>query len=603
MRTRSSRLFVVLLHVAGVSRNLHTKNGGTESTTINPLSVILEVLRLDEEDGLELLIRKAIDETDEDENQILSEPFWIQDQADGLCLSPFGFSDCGDASLWYIRSKSKKRQRIWSRSKHSEGGSYGLEYFNTESTKRECLLTSRRRILRENAPVPFGSCDTNSDRVFGWKIDGRGILHSYKGKKTKNSVTAQCLWRYNSTGSTLAFCSPDFDKGPINGRRLAKLSLVRHESAAAAAKRAEQREFPKSKASAKQAKSSFELQKLQDEKRTEKEEQMHPYLKDRAHSHASEPLQHRELKLTQRRSVGVVFTNEVSGNRVLKDEKKLLVRPKLKESKHTRFSASQKENTNKITTRPVSSLSSNSLAHANKKPEMNDAAQKLRRIETHPYIAAAKDETWTDPQTGLKFPTDLCKYLGHDLKSAGRHTLTGVGYYTKTMMNIKIYGVALYVSKRDILADPPFEQYASMTKSELRSETTFYEHLGQMPSDVDHTTGFFDRTIFLKLNMQLSVETMQSSLRATWKLLTEERKTLLIDSSMKPRPAEEQMLKLIQSSENPGRCSCGQVAPPEYKADRTCCARGTELVFTWRKNGDLEVRIILPIIVEGQRPT
>lgn len=78
MRTRSSRLFVVLLHIAGVSRNLPAKNEGTESTAINPLSVILEVLRLDEEDGLELLIRKAIDETDEDENQILSEPFWIQ---------------------------------------------------------------------------------------------------------------------------------------------------------------------------------------------------------------------------------------------------------------------------------------------------------------------------------------------------------------------------------------------------------------------------------------------------------------------------------------------------------------------------------------------
>lgn len=292
--------------------------------------------------------------------------------------------------------------------------------------------------MRENAPVPFGSCDTNSDRVFGWKIDGRGILHSYKGKKTKNSVTAQCLWRYNSTGSTLAFCSPDFDKGPINGRRLAKLSLVRHESAAAAAKRAERRELSKPKASSKKAKSSVELQEIQDEKRTEKEEQMHPYLKDRAHSHASEPLPHRELKLTKRRSVGVVSTNEVSGNSFLKDEKKLLVRPKLKESKHTRFSASQKENTNKLTTRPVSSLSSNSLAHANKKPEMNDATQKLSRIETHPYIAAAKDETWTDPQTGLKFPTDLCKYLGHDLKSAGRHTLTGVGYYTKTMMNIKV---------------------------------------------------------------------------------------------------------------------------------------------------------------------
>eukprot|EP00545_Synedropsis_sp_CCMP1620_P009614 CAMPEP_0119027512 /NCGR_PEP_ID=MMETSP1176-20130426/37210_1 /TAXON_ID=265551 /ORGANISM="Synedropsis recta cf, Strain CCMP1620" /LENGTH=380 /DNA_ID=CAMNT_0006983441 /DNA_START=35 /DNA_END=1173 /DNA_ORIENTATION=+ len=60
---------------------------------------------------------------------------------------------------------------------------------------------------------------------------------------------------------------------------------------------------------------------------------------------------------------------------------------------------------------------------------------------------------------------------------------------------------------------------------------------------------------------------------------------------MHPRPAEERMLQLIASPENTGRCSCGQVAPPEYKADKTCCARGTELVFTWRKNGNLEIRL------------
>ena len=153
----------------------------------------------------------------------------------------------------------------------------------------------------------------------------------------------------------------------------------------------------------------------------------------------------------------------------------------------------------------------------------------------------------------------------------------------------QVYGVALYVSKRDVLADPTFEQYAALTSEELRQKPDFYEHLRQMPSPNDPSAGLVDRTLFLKLNMQLSVETMVSSLQTSWKLLTDERKDLLINSSMKSREADEGMLKTIQRPDNPGRCSCGQVAPPEFGADRECCARGTELVFTWRKNGDLEV--------------
>ena len=128
-----------------------------------------------------------------------------------------------------------------------------------------------------------------------------------------------------------------------------------------------------------------------------------------------------------------------------------------------------------------------------------------------------------------------------------------------------------------------------MNAEELRASPDFYNHLRTMPNPNDPAAGLFDRTMFLKLNMQLSLETMQSSLKATWQLLTEERKMLLINSSMHPRPAEERMLATIQSPQNPGRCSCGQTAPPEIKADSSCCARGTELVFTWRKNGDLEV--------------
>ena len=103
--------------------------------------------------------------------------------------------------------------------------------------------------------------------------------------------------------------------------------------------------------------------------------------------------------------------------------------------------------------------------------------------------------------------------------------------------------------------------------------------------------GSFDRTIFMKINMQLSTETMRSSLDADWKMLTAEAKQLLIGSSMKPRPAHPIFLEIAKSPDNPNRCTCAQIAPEEYNADPSCCARGTELVFTWRKNGDLEVRL------------
>lgn len=110
------------------------------------------------------------------------------------------------------------------------------------------------------------------------------------------------------------------------------------------------------------------------------------------------------------------------------------------------------------------------------------------------------------------------------------------------------------------------------------------------PSNADPSEGgFFDRTLFLKTNMQLSTETMRSSLDSDWKMLTDEAKKLLIDTSMEPRPAEQQMVDEIQRADNPSRCSCAQVAPEELRAEPSCCARGIELVFTWRKNGDFEV--------------
>lgn len=231
-------------------------------------------------------------------------------------------------------------------------------------------------------------------------------------------------------------------------------------------------------------------------------------------------------------------------------------------------------------------------------PIQGDASNphRPRKIPVHPYILNSKDFVWVDPLTSLEYPTDLCDYLGHTKKEAGRHTLMGVGQYYRTAFNIKVYGAALYVAKRDVLADQKFgEEFATLSSDELRSREDFYDHLMSMPSPgenpAESTGGYFDRTLFIKINMQLSTDAMRKSLEADWSLLTDEMKATIINSSFEERMADERMQQKIQSKENSSNCSCGQKAPPELKADPSCCARGTELVFTWRKNSDFEVRL------------
>jgi hypothetical protein len=229
-----------------------------------------------------------------------------------------------------------------------------------------------------------------------------------------------------------------------------------------------------------------------------------------------------------------------------------------------------------------------------------------RKIPVHPYIQSSKDFVWVDPLTSLEYPTDLCSYLGHTKKEAGRHTLMGAGYYLRTAFNIKVYGTALYVAKRDVLADPKFGEFAALSADDLRHRSDFYEHLMNMPAPGEDPAnspgGFFDRTLLIKTNMQLSTDAMRKSLEADWSLLTDEMKNAIIESSFKERMADERMQEKIKSKENSSNCSCGQSAEPELNADPSCCARGTELVFTWRKNGDFEIRVDGRIMDTFPRP-
>jgi hypothetical protein len=134
---------------------------------------------------------------------------------------------------------------------------------------------------------------------------------------------------------------------------------------------------------------------------------------DLAHSHASEPLMHPDLKPSSQ----LLFARV--GDASSLKQRPMVPRNLLKGASPVLLVLDRKD----VPPPP---------------PVERSAPVKLRKMPTHPYIAAAKDNVWKDPQTGLEFHTDLCEYLGHDRNESGRHTLTGVGQYMRTVFNIKV---------------------------------------------------------------------------------------------------------------------------------------------------------------------
>ena len=222
MRSRSSRLFIVLIHLVGVSTNLpHNTWSNTPFWQgirgVHPMAIFLESLQLPGgvDGGLdELLARLRAAGYDFPEDEVLSEPFWLQDDTDGTCLGPGGtFGQCGDASLWLVRKRRRRRRRddggsILSRlvmrgadgndSDEASVWGYALELVDVSTGRRrsrdvgndasssdveadqstdegECLVSrpasydaDRERTLR------LGSCASNEAWV--WRISGDGVL-------------------------------------------------------------------------------------------------------------------------------------------------------------------------------------------------------------------------------------------------------------------------------------------------------------------------------------------------------------------------------------------------------------------------------------------
>jgi len=768
MRSRSNRLFVVLLHLVGVSTNLpHSQNKKIPGIVgVNPSPIVLERLDLlAYQDGLDGVLREEEinqrnykrkrqrqqtqkqqsdassslspstndedydndhDNNDvyQDENMLLAEPYWFQDDVDGKCFGPEGFSECGDATLWLLRRRRQRQPRKYSifsfwkkqhptkqqqqrqhsttrRTSLSEQDDiiddsdddddidihvkweYALQLVdsemmttpispsprNSKSRKQEdCLvgLPPKKQRRQDPSNLQLGKC-SSLESAWSWKINSHGILYqdqpyydssssSHLQEKTSHNTRRQdqqyyyCTWRTNDTEALLAPCylddlsSADHDESQQqDNNRLVSFSLVRYQATASTSiteksKKQYQRSLSKHSkqqhpqqlrdngnsgtTTATASGNALHGKPISSSTTMSTSENMPNHMDhSKAHTHASEPMLHPELKPPSQllfARVGGSSSSSSSKNNANNKNKNAIHNRHgnnnknsplafLAESNPLLFdvsSTSTKGDTPPKSKRRGISSATTSTTTTSSSSSSRDTTTTMRprRIPVHPYIAACKNEVWTDPQTDLKYLTDLSGYLGDDRKVTGRHTLTGVGLYTRTVFNIKVYGVAMYVSKRDVLADPLFEQFSTLTSDELQQRSDFYSHLIHMPSPIDPKGGNFDRTILIKLNMQLSAETMRQSLQYDWKMLTDEHKSMLINCSLDPRPALEPMLRKIESEDNPGRCSCGQIAPEEYNADPSCCARGTDLGFTWRKSGNLEVRVDGRVMGEFPHP-
>lgn len=564
MRTRSSRFFVVLLHLVGCQHSYLP----SPMLGVQPWPIVLESLRIDE-----------INE---------NEPIWIQDPSDGTCFGPTAtFTECGDATLWFVTKKARRKVKMGVLGVDEEGlrdyDGYMFQVVDRDEsvlqTQTEARSFWRRRprqkqeclVVNKDEQVKVETCSkTKASKA--WSVDEDGVFRSLQDNQV-------CLYRAEGAKVGIKPCDAIGVNGDTNGNHVTKLSLVRYRAVSVASIGGNV-SLPKIK-DKKHGKSKKNKQQdaiRGDDSVTRTPSENLPSSRDKAHSHyVYEPAMHPELKLkstllfskrdlSERKEAKEITTG--SPFEILRDSNPILL-------------------AGGTTAKALKFSKKTSLTHP--EAHVEDIALKMRRMQPHPYIQNAKNGIWTDPQTGLNYPTDLSLYLGHDRNERGRHTLTGVGQYRKGFV-VKVYGVAYYVSKRDVLADPLFEPYAMMSADELRKRPDFYEILRHLPSRKNPEYGRFERTIIIKTNMQLAAETIRSSLQADWKMLTEEAKHTLITSSLQARPATADMLKLIQSPENPSRCSCSQVAPAEYQADPSCCARGTELAFTWLSSGDLEVR-------------
>ncbi|CAM9801450.1 unnamed protein product, partial [Phaeothamnion confervicola] len=166
---------------------------------------------------------------------------------------------------------------------------------------------------------------------------------------------------------------------------------------------------------------------------------------------------------------------------------------------------------------------------------------------------------WTEPETGLSF----LRELPGDGRGRPTQTLIGGGVYTKALM-FKIYALAFYADVPRVLAAPELQAFRDAAAAAAAfvgagaAATTAAARAGaaSLMSAMARSSSF-DRSISLRLSMAVSRDTAIAAMNSDFDL-TPLEKRLLVGTALK-------------------------------SADATCCGAGTELLFTSRRSGDLEV--------------
>ena len=456
MTTRSSRLFVVLLHLVGVSTHLPSSLQISGMIGVNPFSIILE-----SSDPQGLL----------DDSAYL-QPHWLQDTLDQTCLHPMGgFSECGDATLWLVIPKQRRHARRtrwikWAMEEVADMDDtpqgYAIQLVD-DNNPHSATFTNHNRIVDKQEDFSKKECLTrrkkdnklilgpcSEDRAWSWHFNEHGILHFDQPKSTlmksmdkrfkrKNNHDdeheLECLWR-DDTEAILESCTGEAHTVSLSSdkdERVVQIALIRQATAVAT----------DSIQSQEQEETIVGTHGDGETSSSSKSDKRLPSQLDIAHSHAAASASsttphhpHAELNPTARRTS--LSPQKKNADKkppspslfFLKDTNPILLANK-RELAPSSSSSSTKTSSTKPNPKTSLLHETSSAPSASKKPV-------VRKIQRNPYIEASQDERWTDPQTGLVYRTDLCQYLGHDRAESGRHTITGVGQYMKTVFNIKV---------------------------------------------------------------------------------------------------------------------------------------------------------------------
>jgi hypothetical protein len=502
MTTRSSRLFVVLLHLVGVSTHLPTSFlGGRGIVGVNPLSIVLETL-----DSSSLA--PGLFESDESDSRIQllhGQPHWLQDAlGDQKCLHPMGgFSECGDATLWLvIPKKSSRRQARWRKlvtwateeeeteentsnsriqgyalqlyddthqqhtqpprrqeessssideiasSLASSSLTFSYDHYHAPRSKddwadRECLTR-----LRKDSQLILVPC--SQDRAWAWHFNEQGILHF---KKPKSSSP---LGGHKGEDNAEAMRQKQKRLLKTNGKKTLEC-MARNASQAAIlipcdgrlASSVSSEERPPDRVL------QIGLVRQATADSTVASEQGHRPISDEVHSqneNTAEGLQPERRLPPSQKDLAHSHASASTNHAELKRSPTLAGLA----SKHSAPSSLGSTTSLPLTyfknSNPIL-LANNIVGVKESRPlvakaksakrtsdSMGSASSRpiVRKLQTNPYITESQNERWTDPQTGLVYRTDLCHYLGHDRKEVGRHTLAGVGQFMKTVFNIKV---------------------------------------------------------------------------------------------------------------------------------------------------------------------